>query len=118
MITGAIGEGKWAEKTLWAQAVKAEAGKGFGGGTGGFVRDGKKYYESFCLERLRVAPYQHGVHPVIVKMCYNFWRGPRILLAMDSLTPSLWHTPLGHSTGTLRATRPSPSRVTLMTTSH
>ena len=95
----AFGKGRSAEKTVWVQAVRAEAAKGLGGDTGGFVRDGKKYYESFCLERLRVSAYQHGIHPVIVKMCYNYWRGPRILRVGSHHSPRFSHALCGLPAG-------------------
>ena len=75
----AFGNGQSAEDAVWQQSVRAEAGRSCGLQAAGFLWDGKKYYESFVLEDLRLRALAARVHPTIVKVQYNFWRGPRIL---------------------------------------
>ena len=85
----AFGAGKSAESCIWNQAVKAEAQVSEGGVTAGFSWDGSKYYESFDLLTLKERGLRAGLNSVVIKVTYNFWRGPRILrLGTDhSLSP-------------------------------
>ena len=68
----AFGSGQGAEDAVWQQSIRAEAGRSRGLHTGGFLWDGKKYYDSFVLSDLRHRAIAAQVHPVVVKVQFNF----------------------------------------------
>ena len=57
----------------------AEAHVSSGGVTAGFSWDGTKYYESFNLRTLMQRGLEAGLDSIVLKVTFNFWRGPRIL---------------------------------------
>ena len=95
----AFGAGQNAEDAVWQQAIRAEAGRAQGLHAAGVLWDGKKYYESFVLEDLRVRALAARIHPVVVKVQYNFWRGPRILRIGRHHSPRIFYARNGLPAG-------------------
>ena len=62
-------------------------------------RDGQKYYESFVLANLRDRALRTGIHPVLVKVTYNYWRGPRIVRIGQHHSPRIFYAACGLPAG-------------------
>ena len=95
----AFGAGRSAETAVWRQAVSAEAATSEGKCVAGLLWDGAKYYESFELELLKQRAYRAGIPPVIVKVTYNFWRGPRIVRLGQHHSPRVLYARRGLPAG-------------------
>ena len=64
---------------MWLQEARAEAFVAKGQVAAGLLWDAAKYYENLDLQLLRALALEAGIPPVIVKVCYNLWRGPRLV---------------------------------------
>ena len=86
-----LGAGKAPQELVWLQAARSEAAVAKGHVAAGLLWDAAKYYESFVLLLLRRRALLAGIPPVIVKVTYNLWSGPRIVrLGMNYSTTLLF----------------------------
>ena len=95
----AASRGRSAETTVWAQAIRAEAAKKLGLETAMILRDGRKYSESFLFAKLRQRALRAGIPRVVVKVCYNFWRGPRLLKFLQQFSTRVSYAVCGLPAG-------------------
>ena len=80
----ACGKGRSSTDAVWKQAVVAEGNEADGLCSATALWDMIKFYESFCLERLRVRALVVGLPPVLMQVCYNTYRGVRLIRAENA----------------------------------
>ena len=79
----ACGSGRSALDAVWKQAVSAEAAVASKNVAAAPLFDGRRFYENFGLDRMRARALESNFSKVALKVCYNAYRGPRLMKLGD-----------------------------------